>query len=271
MMVQNILISCLHFYFGQLLLSLRAHCSSALSIPTPWKSTKPKEIEIHRIKSPRLRILDKIDIGELHVNDPDLYIDYCSECREHDEGVYHLATWKDESLVIGMVEVLLDIYYYKDSILPDLPGVMVARKHKRKGVGTAILKAVARDIEELAELMDLVNKHKKMVGEEKKDTHKHLELRLCTVFSKNALSFYRAMGFRFAPWIDDDSGIHLTIRRKLRRRLTWTWAWMSETVRSVLFELTYEKPWSWLYVSIPQPSCQLVKRLDFFDSDSTVQ
>ena len=247
--------------------------SFALS-PRPWRRNQPKkEIVIHRIKDPRLKINHEIDDEKVDINDPKLYIDHMEDSEfggEHDNRVVYLATWQDESTVIGMVEVMPDVFdWWDDEPLPKLPGlrldeVTVGEQHKRKGVATVMFRSIERDAKELVELMDLVNRHAKLTGTDAKQYGKTIELRFTSIGSREALSFYRAMGYQFQSWQQQyiRNYRHPSILGKLRRRLTWTWGWISNGINDLTFKLTYEKPWECLHFRVPEPSCQLVKRLD---------
>ena len=268
------------------------HLSSALSIWRPWrkrnhphhrqrpcKNQSQKEIVIHRIKDPNLYIgTNKFDDEEVGIDDPKLYYDH--GYGEHDNRVWYLATWKDEKTIIGKVEVLPDIYCYDDDDIydypvPILPGfildkVAVAKKQKRKGVGTALLKRIERDIKDLVELMDLINRHAKLTGVVDHRSHlplEYVELRLTSADSREALLFYRAMGYQFKPREDDDKGSdnnkHKSILWKLKQRLTWTWCWMSTKINDLICDFETYMSWNWVLLRVPHPHPRLVKRLDF--------
>lgn len=254
--------------------------SFALSICRPYRTRcqlkhqrNKKQITIHRIKDPRLKINHEIDDENVDINDPDLYIDHMEEFgveHEHDNRVIYLATWQDESTVIGMVEVMPNVNGYWDADrLPKFLGlrldeVTVGKKHKRKGVATNMFRSIERDAKELVELTDLVNRHAELTGTAAEHYGESIELRLCSVGSREALSFYRAMGYQFQSWQQYEGNyLHPSIFGKLRRRLTWTWGWVSVGINDLTFNLTYDKPWEWLCFRVPEPSRGLVKRLDF--------
>lgn len=174
-------------------------CSALLALGVPQQRRKTRQgaldndFMIHRIRSPRLRILDDIDDGKIDINNPDLYIDHV--LGEHDNSVYYLATMRGNSTVIGMVEVSPDVHYDNDDDdVPTIPGLLlddvrVAELQQRRGVATAMLKRVERDIVELVELMDLARRHGEVKGAERVNMTT-IELRLWSVKTRQALSFY---------------------------------------------------------------------------------
>ena len=131
------------------------------------KRSRKKEIVIHKIKNPSMGIADAT-INNLHlrVDEPFLSSPQLNNTDNFDNPMeftffYYLATWKDETTtVIGKVEVYphLDDYEFSSKKkLPELKGLYVANiltstSHRRKGVGTALLKAVELDAAELMEM-----------------------------------------------------------------------------------------------------------------------
>lgn len=199
----------------------------------PWKKSRNnrKEIVIHRIKSPRLGIHYRIDDLEISIDDPELYYDHGAEFGEHNNAMYYLATWKDESPVIGMVEVMPDFededykFCGKQPILIGLrlDDVVTAERYQRMGVGTALFQAIERDANELMESMELAlhqNSTARSSIERRPPEDGRIDIRLCSARSQEALEFYRSMGYQFDPWQDKSDKDQSTLG-KLVKRLKW--------------------------------------------------
>lgn len=191
-----------------LVLPQQAPTTTTSTISKAPHGNNRKEIVIHRIKSPRLAIHFLIDDLELGIDDPTLYYDHCYSLCPHNNAVYYLATWKDESLIIGMAEVAPDLGDNDDcSVLQGLwvDDVVTARRYQRKGVGTAIFQAIETDANELMAIFSFAYRENNSSGIESRPEDGRIEMRLNSVQKRAALSFYRSMGFQFEPWQDDDN------------------------------------------------------------------
>lgn len=123
-----------------------------------------------------------------------------------------------------------------------LHNVATARRYRRMGVGTALFQAIDRDAPELMERMELALQQKiqrkfavlrrrragsrrcwhwfrrggrPSTGIERRPDGR-IELRLCSVPSREALSFYRSMGYQFEK--------NQSTLEKSMKRLKWRWS-----------------------------------------------
>jgi len=209
-------------------------------LSTSWKpkrdiknNRRKEDIVIHRIKSPRLDMHYRIDGLELGIHDPELYYDHMAElCGECNNAVDYLATWKDESPIIGMVNVMLHWVTHDDDYeelpIPILRGlwlddVTTASRYKRKGVGTALFQAIERDASELMKNMTLADHQNYPESIYSVPPHGMIEIGLVSVPTWEALEFYRSMGYQFAPWQDNASDKRQTLLGELARRLKLSW------------------------------------------------
>ena len=187
-----------------------------VALSTPWKlargnrNRRRADIVIHRIKDPWLEISHCIDGLEMNIDDPELYYDHCDDPHNHPNSMYYLATWKNESPIIGMVEVGLDVVEEEDDFeklpVPILRGlcfdaVRTARPYQRKGVGSKLFQAIERDATELMKNMTLAYHENNSEVSVLLPTHGMLEIRAWSVTKRKSLAFFlfdgvsvRAMG-----------------------------------------------------------------------------
>ena len=183
-----------------------------------------REVVVHIIKNPRISVSHLVEIGD----DIDLnFLKMYGNCFENGSMLY-LATWENYTRVIGMVEVLPDTGDEWRKELPepfggknftfrglDFDDVVTHRQHRRKGVATALFRAIERDAYELVERME------KCGGMYCGPSDGRIRLQL--VPAKAALGFYRSIGFQIKPWKDDSVKKQQSYLQRLRDRLKWTW------------------------------------------------
>lgn len=124
-----------------------------LTHPRQWFAQQPRQIEVYRIKSPRLAIHHSLDDREgVSIKDPELYYDH------HNGEVYYLATWKGDEQVIGIMEVAPDVWMEDsegNTVRRSHPRGLVldcvatAKQYRRRGVATALFRAVENDAYEM--------------------------------------------------------------------------------------------------------------------------
>ena len=190
-----------------------------LGLFTPVLSfRKPrKEIVVRRIKSPSFDTLNP----RYSIDDTGLHYDYDSaetnadnvgedDDDYDDASVCYLATWKDDTRIIGNAQVSLDWEYgrvweedekkYKEvRVLQglELASIRTSRKHRRKGVGTALIQSIERDAPELLQSME-TSFRKSNPGCDIRPPKGSIQLRLYPCDSNEALRFYKSLGFSWA-------------------------------------------------------------------------
>ena len=210
------------------------------------------EIVVHKIKDCRLSFSHLVGIGDdIDLNDLMLYDD----CFE-DGSMLYLATRKNDTRVIGMVEVLpetvdeLDAQELRDYVASDdissvdvefLERLEQARKGgegftfcglrcedvvtnercRRNGVATTLFRAIEKDAFELVERMKMCG------GKYCGPSDERIRLEVASVSRKAAMSFYRSIGFQFKPWQDGRVKKEQTYLQRLIDRLKWTWQWLN--------------------------------------------
>ena len=188
-----------------------------------------KEVDVHKIVNPRYDFFDGIDDDGVDISEV-----YAFKNTFDNGSMLYLATWANETTVIGMMEVQPDVEYalYLDDVYITVPirsvflglhidEVTTTKRHQRKGIAKTLFHAIERDAHELVERM------KRSGGIYSGPLDKRIRISLCSVNTKAALGFYRSVGFQFQPWKDESSRKRVGFLRRIGRRLKWTWRWLT--------------------------------------------
>lgn len=227
-------------------------CASAFAFNLSKEEPRTKVV-VHKIKDRTLSFSHLIHGGGIDINDLKLY----GGCFE-DGSMLYLATWENDTRVIGMVEVLpdngddlmpprafiLDAQDLKDYVASDehISSVDVELLERiQKGgesfnfqglrfddvvtCGRCRRKGVATALFSAIErdAYELVERMEKCGGKYFGPSDGRIRLEVASVPTKAALGFYRSIGFQFKPWQDENVNKQHTYVQRLRDRLKWTW------------------------------------------------
>ena len=190
-----------------------------------------KDIVVHKIENPRCDYYYEIDDGV------DISAVYDYKDTFDNGSMLYLATWANETTVIGMMEVQPDNEddLYLDDVVLTVPttcsrsvflglsidGATTSKRHRRKGIARLLFQEIERDAHELVERM------KKSGGIYNGPLDKRTRISLCSVNKKAALGFYRSVGFQFPLWKDESAKKRIGFLRRIGSRLKWTWRWLN--------------------------------------------
>lgn len=212
--------------------------STAFSIwkPTSITQTSQKFV-VTRIQAPCLEMDDAMNDLRFSIDKNGLHYD-CSAVINGtsyygDSSFYYLASLKEDSRIIGKMEVWpdwerKDVWKNGKKVVRrvlcglKLDGVKTAKSYRRMGVGTAILKAIERDACELMELMETRLVRPNREYDTKRRDDRAIQLRLIPAYTKEALAFYQSVGFQWEP-LSEESDPGKSSLKKLVMRLKLFW------------------------------------------------